>query len=205
MKRLSKQTISDIKQKRTEGYSIPQLVEYFEIPKTTIWHHVQGVEVATELLKKIRSKQGGSKVRSKVDWTKAEVIASKILRDPNLRELAIQASMLYWAEGSKRQLTFTNTDPDMLRIYLSALQTLFKISVKDIKLLIRICDPIQTEKAINYWRDELSLVKENISIDHNNKQNRTKTFYGICRITVVKSGFYHKVIQCMISQQKKPL
>jgi hypothetical protein len=205
MIRHSKEIISEIKFLRKKGYSIPQLMEYFNLPKTTIWHHVQKVKLSDKMRTEIRSRQGGSIKKMNEDWMQADLTATEILQNSSSRELAVKIAMLYWAEESKRQLVFTNTDAAMLRIYIHALKTLLDIPQSAIKLLIRISDPIDPQESKQHWCKELSFKESAVAVDYNNKQTKTKTQYGICRISVIKSGYYHKVIQCMISQLKTPL
>lgn len=107
---------------------------------------------------------------------------------------------MYWAEGSKRELVFTNTDKDMLRLYIYFLEKVFALKKVDIFVLIRISDPIKPSEAIEFWRSNLHIGVDNIKIDHNNLQNKTKKQYGICRITIKKGGYKLKVIKCMIER-----
>lgn len=202
MKRYSKKQIKNLKQARRAGASIHQLMEKFKMPKTTVWHHIHDIKLDETMMKKIRSRQGGSRKRSDAQWKLAETQSSKVLSNSRLRELALIGSMLYWAEGNKGSLVFTNTDPYMLRLFMSFLEKCLDIDKNECRLLIRTATPIIPERALKYWCDQLDIDLENAKIDWNDKNNKTKTEFGICRIWVVKSGYHFKVLQCMIESLK---
>jgi len=117
--RHSKKVIENIKNLRRSGMSILEIVAVTGISKTTIWHHIQEVVLTPELKKIIRSKQGGSNKRSEENWKKAKIQAQKLLASKGkMKEFFCIVAMLYWAEGSKRELVFTNTDISMINLYL---------------------------------------------------------------------------------------
>lgn len=200
--RHNKKIIVKLKELRGQGWSIPELMKKTGLPKTTIWHHVHDVTMPSEKSALIRSRQGASKQRSEKAWQDAKCVAEQILRSNN-RELAIKIAMLYWAEGHKRALVFTNTDPDMLRLYISFLTEVLHVSLYDIKAFIRITTKINKTAAVVYWQSELGLSQQNITTNKNDLQNKTRTQFGICRITVVKSANYHKIVQSLIQKTRK--
>jgi len=202
MKRYSEKEINYVRDLRRAGKSIPQIADICGSPKTTIWHHVHDIVLDDKKLSEIRSRQGGSVARKIEAWNAAKKEADLLLLDKENRELIIAVAMLYWAEGNKRSFVFTNTDADMLRMYIRFLIKVLKIAKNDIKILIRISDPINPQVATKYWKNELKIKVENINIDHNNKNNKTKTLHGICRLYVVKSGYQFKLIQCIIENLK---
>ncbi len=203
-KRLSPSVIEVIKNDRLLGLSIPQLVEKYSIPKTTIWHHVHDVELPEDIRREILSKQGGSLKRKLNRILEAEIKASTLLRGKD-RELVVAVSMLYWAEGHKKSFVFTNTDDLMLRLYIKFLFEVLVVSKEDCRILIRTADPITPDAAINYWSNALDLPKSTFKVNHDNIQNRTKTQFGICRIMVVKSNYYHKIMLSLVKQVQSSL
>lgn len=204
MKRHSQIEIKTIIKLRKSGHSIPEIMKATGLPKTTIWRHVQGVAIDPVLLKQMRAKQGGSTKRKNEDIKRAFQVARVLMHSKNKkRELCILASMLYWAEGSKRELVFTNTDISMVNIYLKFIQSILMIRKQDIHMLIRIADPINPSEAVSYWENGTSIHEANIKVNHNNIQNKTKTQYGICRVSARKGGYSLKVIQGIISTVKE--
>lgn len=199
MKRYSNDEITKVKTLRHEGKTILEIMELTGMPKTTIWHHIQTVVLSPYLISKIDSRRGGSVERKQREIDRANEQAMVLLSSgKDIRELCILVSMLYWAEGSKREFVFTNTDISMIKLYLKFLLEILKIPKKDIHLLIRISDPIDPHIARSFWKLGTGILEKNITINHNNIQNKTKTQHGICRVSTSKSGYYLKVIRCII-------
>ena len=86
----------------------------------------------------------------------------------------------------------------MLLIFRKFLIDVLEISISSISVLIRTSDPIVPNNAQKYWSNALLLPTKNLTVNHDNVQNRTKTKYGICRVMVAKSSFYLKVMHSLI-------
>src|SRR3989344_7138306 len=142
--------INKLKKLRKSGYSINELVKALNIPKTTVWHHISGLKLSPQVLRKIRSNQGGSKKRKEANLLKAKDMAVGILKSDN-RELALIISMLYWAEGTKGDCEFINSDGRMLALYLHILRGVFGIKNKDIKPTMRIFSGMDEKECLRYW------------------------------------------------------
>ena len=199
MSRHSVETIRNIKVLRKKGMSMSEIMLETGLSKTTIWHHIRDVKLDSATLQKIRRKQGGSKERMERSFAKAQIEAKAILAGKkSFKELSYLVSMLYWAEGSKRELVFTNTDISMINMYVLFITKVLKIKTSDIYMLIRISDPINPDEALKFWVKGTGITRSNIKTNHNNVQNKTKTTYGICRVYTRKGGYSLKVIQCMI-------
>ena len=172
------------------------------LPKTTIWHHIHNIVISASARRKINSIQGGSKRRKEAALLKAKEDTRKLLLTKH-REVTIIVAMLYWAEGSKRELVFTNTDVEMIKLYLYFLRSILKISEDDLHLLIRISDPLNPEDVIKFWSSNTKTKKSQVRINHNNVQNKTKSKHGICRVNLKKNSYYLKQIQCIIDAVKE--
>ena len=206
MRRHSIAVINQIKDLRTTGLSIPEIISITGVSKTTIWHHVHDIVLDSEFKKIIKSKQGGSAKRCELSWEKAKLNSIKLLSSKSrMRDLYYAVAMLYWAEGSKRELVFTNTDIDMVNLYIKFMIHGLDIDKKNIFLLIRISDPILPRDAISYWAKGTKTPLSNIKINHNNIQNKTKTKFGICRVSTRKGAYSLKVIHCIIDAVKREL
>ena len=134
----------------------------------------------------------------------AERIAATFLSGED-RELVMSVSMLYWAEGHKKSFVFTNTDDQMLKLYVQFLNKILGVKREDYRVLIRTSDPIVPDSALLHWSKTLNLPSSAFKINHDNIQNRTKTKFGICRIMVVKSNYYHKIMLSLIKQTQSIL
>jgi hypothetical protein len=198
-RRYPKELIDQIKRDRFVGLSIPDLVDKYEMPKTTVWHHVHAIKLSDALQASLSSRKGGSHQRKIRRENEAEKFAMKLLLSSR-RELVIAATMLYWAEGHKKSFVFTNTDPQMLRLFMNFITTVLDVDESRCTVLIRTSDSIIPARAIQYWSKILELPDSAFKVNHDNIQNRTKTEFGICRIVVTKSEFLHKIVLSLVRQ-----
>lgn len=199
MRKYSPEKISKLKEFRKKGYSIHELMDKFSMPKTTVWHHIKDVKIPKKYRLELKSRQGGSKQKSQNDWRKAKKEAKKLLKNTNKNDLMLLSLInLYWGEGSKRKgFIFTNTDEDMIKVFLKCLREIFKIENERISLRIRIGQKMSSRYCINYWKNVAKISEENIIIDKNRRHNRTKSEYGICRIRIKKGSYLFKVIMSL--------
>ena len=199
MKRNSLVVVAAVKADRAKGMSIPALVSKYSIPKTTVWHQVKDVHLSEDIKKKIRSKQGGSALRNKKSWLNAEKEAEILLSDFSEKSVwPVLLTALYWSEGTKKGgFIFTNTDRQMIRVYLKILRLRLKIKDEDIIVLIRTCAPMSPIACRKYWSAATGIAVGRIRINHDDRQNKSKTTYGMCRVTVKKGGYFLKLVHCL--------
>ena len=108
---------------------------------------------------------------------------------------------LYWGEGKKRGgFLFTNTDEKMIKVFMKILRNYFYIKDENIQAVVRICDPMDPSECIKYWKNVTNLSLENIKLNRNNRQNKSKTKYGMCRIIIKKGGYMLKLTSCLITE-----
>ena len=195
--RHSKVLIHNLKIDREKGLSIHELMNKYNLPKTTVWHHIHAIKLTKELEQTLRKRQGGSHNKYLVSIEKSVTVARELLEGKD-REFIVAVSMLYWAEGHKKAFVFTNTDVKMLLLYQRFLYTILNIPPNNVSVLVRTSDPIIPYNAKKYWSKELALPLKSLTISHDNKQNKTRTTYGICRVMVAKSSFYLKVVKSLI-------
>ena len=172
------------------------------VAKTTIWHHIHDMVLPVNMKRAINSNQGGSRKRKEAALQKAREEIEELMRSKH-REISVIVGMLYWAEGSKRDLVFTNTDVAMIRVYLYFLRNILRISESDLHLLIRISDPIKPKDAIQFWASSTNTNVSQVRINHDNIQNKTKSIHGICRVCLKRNSYYLKQIQCIIEVVKQ--
>lgn len=200
MQKYSKSEIRKVKALRKKGVSIQEIMSICNMPKTTVWHYIQEVVLTDKQQRELRSRQGGSTRRTQEQWVKAGTHADEVLANTHHLNLTIAVSMLYWAEGNKEALVFTNSEERIIVLYLQFLHEVLQVDVSDIQLLIRIADPIDPNAALRHWSQATGLHKENITVHSDNRQNKTRKEFGICRVYVKKSGYLHKVLQSVIQK-----
>ncbi|MFH1646055.1 MAG: hypothetical protein ABIB11_06510 [Candidatus Omnitrophota bacterium] len=132
-------------------------------------------------------------------YNKTECFEIDSLANPFLRDLAL---MLYWCEGThyrtKKTLAFTNTNLDMLKIWLKFLKDVCHLKEEKIRIRLYLHMNQDADKLKNYWAKELkvSLINfENVSFT---KKNSTKPEYkGTVKIKVHNSKLFD-IIEYMI-------
>ena len=184
---------------RRNGKSIPELVTLFCLPKTTIWHIIKNVAVLAEHVEKLRSKRGGSHLRRLKSIKDAEIEACNLLQGPH-REFAVILSMLYWAEGTKRQCAFVNTDGAMIALYLFCIETIFGVSKSDMTFTLRIFGDMNREECLEYWSKIIGIHVNKFIVRLNDGGTNSRKHHGMLSILVLRGHFILKVIQALYRQ-----
>lgn len=193
--------IRQLKSLRRRGLSINELVSELAIPKTTVWHHIQGVQVLPKYAQVLKAKRGGSTKRFAQGVEEAQKRAEEILWGP-YRERAVAIAMLYWGEGHKKSCEFTNSDGKMVEVFLSILRNVFEVPEEAIKPTMRIFDGMDQKVCLSYWSQVTGIPKENFTLRLNDGGTRGRTKYGMCRIAVRKGSRLLKLFHALINQLK---
>lgn len=117
---------------------------------------------------------------------------TKNLADKNSVELQAILAMLYWGEGYKgsvklpaRQLDFANSDPDMIRVFLSCLRKLYKLKDDKFRIFLYCYSDQDVSSLIEFWSKETNIptklfIKPYVRKDFNDKARKMK--YGLIHI-----------------------
>jgi hypothetical protein len=202
-KRYTFEKINQLVSLRKKGKTIPELMDILHMPKTTIWHYVREVKLSDEIARRLRSQKGGTHKRKLQAWKDADLFAQQLLEKKS-SNFVRAVVMLYWAEGHKKDFIFTNTDLKMLQVYMVFLLEIMDIPKNAVRVMVRTSDPIEVHKALLFWSKNLNLPLKNFISSHTNL-NKTKTTWGICRIMVSRSSFYHKVMISLITRVQEEL
>ena len=194
----SKQKIKNLIKLRSTGYSIQEIMEILDMPKTTVWHHIQGIEVLPQYKALLRSKRGGGSKRKANNIKRAEEEAIKLFTKLNNRDCLIALSMLYWAEGSKGSPEFINSDGRMITLYLHILRKILKIPNDSIHVTVRIFTGMNEKECVYYWSQITNISSKHFTVRMNDGGTRGRTRYGMCRIRVRKGGHFLKMMHSLI-------
>ena len=193
----STEKIKELKRLRRKGYSINELVAELSIPKTTVWHHIQGIKILPKYVLILKSKRGGSTKRREINWERAQARAQELLRGP-YREFAIAMAMLYWGEGSRNRCEFINSDGRIVQLYLLALRKVLNVPERDIKPTLRIFSGMNRSECLSYWSKITKIPPQKFIVRLNDGGTRGKTKYGMCRITISRGSNFLKLIRSLI-------
>lgn len=195
----SVEKIEKLKELRSQGYSINELVEKLAMPKTTIWHHIHSIKLLPIYVSRIRSRQGGSRKRKEARIKEAEAKARIILSSRH-REAMIALVMLYWGEGHKGRCDFINTDGNMISFYLQTLRNVFNIPNDGFMPTMRIFSGMDREECLSYWSKVTGFPKKQFKIRFNDGMTRGRSEHGMCRIIVRKGGNFLKIFYAIRKQ-----
>lgn len=190
---LAKETIEKIRSLRSQGYSLPEISQLVATPKTTVFRYIQGVEILPEYLANWAGKRGGSKKKKLLEERKALEEGKEIVEIPSQKEKLLFIAALYWAEGSKRDFSLSNTDPDLIRLFVNGLRDIFHISDERFRISVRIYEDLDRGKCLSYWSDIVDVpVKHFVGVNILKGKKKGKLAYGMCRVRVTKGGLLLK-------------
>jgi transposase-like protein len=191
--------------RRVEGASIKEIARRIGAAQSSISRWVRDIELSKE--------QKAALVRRAYDGhLKGRAITSALRRDARRmaqaegRELArvgdlmhLAGCMLYWAEGAKgrNQLRFSNSDPEMVRFFVSFLRSYYELRDIDIRITCNLfADHLVRQKEIEqFWLDAAGslpaecLCKSTVNVysKYSKKKRCNKLPYGTARVTVNKT------------------
>ena len=99
-------------------------------------------------------------------------------------------AMLYWAEGTKCAtacgLTFANTDPRLIQLYISMLRNCFEVDEKKLRVRIHLHYYHNKKQTRRYWSRLLHVPEDQFGKLYIKKRSKTRkfrqNFKGICII-----------------------
>jgi len=97
---------------------------------------------------------------------------------------------LYWGEGNKaniHSLRLGNTDPELIKTYMSFLITLFGVKKENLKFGLQIFTDTKQEVALYYWVNKLDVkpsqfYKITVTISGSVGTYRHKSKYGVLTV-----------------------
>lgn len=133
------------------------------------------------------------------------------------RDLFILGMGLYWAEGGKSaasRLSFTNSDPNMIKIFINFLYKIYKIDKQRIvpRVAINESHKKREQTIIDFWSKTINLPKKQFRKTSFVKSKLKKiyenhnTYYGTMSIRVEKSNaLWYKILTSIdIIKEKMP-
>jgi len=185
---------------RLKGASYSEIKKKLGISKSTLSYWLHDYPLSPERIRELRDKNPRriekfrNTMRKKKEATlfNAYQHVKKDISKLTKRELFIAGFILYWAEGTKASRYTTalaNTDPTMLRFFITWLELL---GVKREKLRVRlhIYSDMDIKKETKYWSKELGISSRNFRSPYIKKTE-------IGRLTY-KGGFGHGTCNILV-------
>ena len=191
---------------RKKGLTYNKISQELSIPKSTLFSWFKDLPDNEKIKKKNYSeaqkiwsktltdynleKAKESKKRAAQEQKKATLSIKKF----NDEKLKILGAALYWAEGYKKSrwnLTFSNSDPEMIRIMMKFFLETCLVPLVKIKGQVQLHPNISQKKAEKYWQQISGIPikqfrKPLIALTKSSKQvrNRNTLPYGTFRIII---------------------
>lgn len=187
--RLNPYNILKIRTLRKKGYSVPEISRQYRFSKSTVLRHIEGVKISPQYYQRWLNRRNASKIISERNWSIASQKAEQRIGYLTEKDLAIVGASLYWAEGSKRDFSFSNTDPEMIKVFIYILRKIFRVSKEDLKISLRIYEDLDKNICLRHWSNITGVkLDSKTSIDILKGSKNGKLVYGMCRIRVKKGG-----------------
>lgn len=202
--RYSQSTKEKVERLRKEGMTYAEIRKIYPIPKSTlsVWLGEKypaffDDNARREHLRKIRTLSAARLRRDKIARDNIHaargIVVAKQLPAENIEFQKALLSMLYWAEGTKHEktcaLTFANTDPRLVLLYISMLRNCFEIDEKRIRIRLHIHYYHKKKETRRYWSRLLNVPETQFGKLWIKPRSKTKkfrkNFKGIC---IVKYG-----------------
>lgn len=197
-KLIPREMIKKIRLLRQQGYSLPEIKKVVKVSHGSVFRYIQGIEILPEYKQVWHSKRGGSIKRMKIAEKKAEKMANKFIKRLSVKEKMIFLSALYWGEGSKSEFGLSNTDPDLIKIFVNGLESVFNIHRDRLRVSIRIFEDLDQKKSLSFWSKITGIPKEKFtSVNILRGKKKGKLQYGMCRIRMTKGGDVLKYIKAL--------
>lgn len=183
---------------RNQGFSYKEISKELGVAVSTVSRYSQGIFLNEKAQDRLKSRRFHSHINAIEKWRLSTELAKKKVGEISERDLLIILACLHWGEGSKRELSFINSDPEMVRVYVRGLR-LLGVSKSQINYTLRSYRGHNDADLINFWSKTLSIDKSDILKIHHIEGNKVgKLKYGMCRVRVRKGAPYFKLIMSMV-------
>src|SRR3989344_4304026 len=210
---------------RIAGRSYNEISQLLKVPKSTLSGWFADLELSEEATKRLENRVHSASLRGLIARNKNQTILAetrakemraegkKLIRGISKRDLLIIGTALYWAEGYKRQVvikgktrtshrvSLTNSDPDLVCIFLQFLKEIFKIPDEKITIWIRYFEHQDPVYLLDFWQKKCNISCSNfkktlqtVSISSQRKKSYNSLPFGVAQISVNSTNLYHKIM-----------
>lgn len=202
---------------RMQGKSYNEISAELGMSKSTLSNWFYGIDfledIKSELVKQnlIESTeriQNLNKIRGATLKATYEMVAIKALEELETHRnnpLFISGVSLYWGEGdklSRNQTRLTNTDPEMIRIFMKFLFVICEVPRDKIRVALFIYSDLDESECKKFWGNITGIQSFHKTQILPGRHKTKKLPYGVCTI-VVSNSILKKKINLWIDQLPK--
>lgn len=189
MRRIPLKIITQIKFLRTQGYSLPEVSRKLSVSRTSVLRHIKDVEILPEFLSEWAGKRGGSRKIRLYKEAQAFEEGKKFVDKLSEREKKLLLCALYWAEGTKSDFSLSNTDPNLIYVFVRCMRDVFKLDDDKFFINVRLYEDLDKDKCLEFWSNIVKIPKENLKgVNILPGKKKGKLIYGMCRVRIARGG-----------------
>jgi hypothetical protein len=194
---------------RKQGKTYKEITSTLGIAKSTLSNWFKGEYFAEEIKKTItKEAQKSSTLRLQVlnkargdilraQYEQAESEASDELETHCYDPLFVAGVMLYWGEGDKlhkNHTRFTNTDPEMLSLFVQFLKEFGGFTLEDMRLATFLYADLDIDKCTQYWSGKTGITRLHKPMILPSRDKFRKLTYGTASVIVMNTYFKEKLM-----------
>jgi hypothetical protein len=190
--------VNRAKKLRQGGLPVKRIATQLNISPNTAWRWVNNISLSAKTLRRLQRDQeaGRQKALQTIALNRNQVklnILNQAIRSVtetkyDQNSLKIMCSLLFWGEGSKRDLksvSFINSDPLMIRTFITLLKGAYLIDPKKLRCLVHLHEYHDKEKIKKFWSKVTGVPLDQFNkcyIKSNTSKTVREGYMGACRI-----------------------
>lgn len=209
----------EVQELRKQGKSLVEIEKVTGVSRGTLRYWCRDIELTVDQRQKLNDNQkqkglegrlvGVQKNKEEREDRKNRYAeeGDRLIGKLSNRELLLVGTALYWAEGLKAQRTisFSNTDPEMIKIFIRWLVECLGIHREDLRAHLHIHADINETEERRYWEEVTALPEEHFYKTYRSKNfkpqgNIKRILHGVCTIRVQKSTNLFYQVEGMIEK-----
>ena len=193
---------------RKQGFSYSEILKKVPVAKSTLSLWLKSVNLSKGQKQRLTQKKLDAMKRGWIKVHQNRLEKTKIIRESAMAEveqiskkdLWLIGSILYWAEGTKekkhsvsQRVSFNNSDPRMIRIFLKWLKESISIKSEEIGYEIYVHESSKNSVTdiIKYWENVVETKISKIYFKKNKlskyRKNTGIGYFGLLRVNVKRS------------------
>lgn len=192
---------------RKLGFSYGEIKKKLGIAKSTASMWFRSLKLGAKALKRLKVREFRGKIKAletvkrKIALRNDHIEAKVILSLKNIKltkdSIKLLCSILYWAEGEKSgsAVSFTNSDPAMIKLYLALFRKSFEIDHKKLKAVLHLHPYHNVKKQLIFWSKITGIPIKQIFVynKHNSGKNIRKDYPGCIAIRYFDVKIYKEI------------
>lgn len=200
-RRISPDLIKKVQSLRKKGWSFNEIKKETYLCSGSVYRYASKIEILQEYKQIWKSKQGGSVLRKRKAEEDATSKAIAEVSSLSNKERMIFLSALYWGEGGKGDFNLTNTDSELMKVFVKGLREIFGIKTDDFRVSIRTYEDLDKDKCLTFWSKITGVPKEKfVNVDVLRGKKEGKLAYGMCRLRIRRGGNMLKYLTALRKQ-----